>query len=62
MPYDTTIQNEQAYTSSLGVETVEDKFYGLYNVILNHWFTTSHSYIVKAQVLGPGGKLEYFVI
>src|SRR5258705_7015558 len=62
MPYDTTIQNEQAYASSLGVDAVEDKFYGLYNAILNHWFTTSHGYIIEAQVLGHGGKPEYFVI
>ena len=62
MPYDMTIRDEQAYTSSLGVDVIEDKFYGLYKVILNHWFMTSHGYIVKAPVQGPGGRPKYFII
>jgi hypothetical protein len=62
MPYETIIKTEQAYLSSLGVNAVEDKFYGLYNAILNHWFTPSGGYIIESQVQGFGGRPEYFVV
>jgi len=61
MPYNATIEAEQVYVSRLGVDAVEAKFYGLYNTILSHWFTSGDGYIVEAQVQGPG-RTPYFVV
>ena len=62
MPYHEMIKSEAVYIRSLGAATVEDKLYGLYNLILAHWFTPCDGYIIEAQVLDPGGKPEYIVV
>ncbi|TDL18704.1 hypothetical protein BD410DRAFT_806409 [Rickenella mellea] len=61
MPYDIGIKNEAAYIKSLGANALEDKFHGLYNAILNHWFPSSEGYIIEAQVNVDGGIPEFVV-
>jgi hypothetical protein len=39
MLYDQMIKAKEDYIRSLGIDTIEDKLYGLYNSILLHWFT-----------------------
>ena len=63
MPYyGATIKFEAQYTNNLGPNATEDKFHGIYNGILTHWFPTSRGYIIDSQVLEPGGKPEYIVV
>jgi hypothetical protein len=56
------IQSEARYTISLGPKATQDKFRGLYNAILSHWFPVSHGYFFGRQVFVPREYPEYFVI
>lgn len=62
MSYDPLILLEAKYVRNLGVDAVEDKFYALYNMILTHWFSVPHGYILEHQVMGPGGKPEFSIV